>query len=235
MDWDERAEIENRAASFIWIDQFIKCRGERLTGWVSTFHKDNLPCRLANDKVSDDLRGSFNWTCKVLFTDGEQWMVRFPRGGKVKNADEKVEIEVATMNIVHQQTDIPVPEVKAWGLAADNKLGLGPFIITSFIEGVSLGDILQDPESPDARLIRGDISEGDIETIYQQIAHFMLQLSKLNFSKIGSLSRASQKGDGSHAATIHSRPMTWKAHEILNVGGVDVFCTFNTLISPCLA
>lgn len=159
-------------------------------------------------------------------------MVRFPRGGKVKNADEKVEIEVATMNVIHQQTDIPVPEVKAWGLAADNKLGLGPFIITSFIEGVSLGDILQDSESPGARLIRRDISEGDIETIYRQIAHFMLQLSKLNFSKIGS---ASQKGDGSRAATIHSRPLTWKAHEILNVGGVDVFCTFNTLISPCLA
>ncbi|KAH7305149.1 kinase-like domain-containing protein [Rhexocercosporidium sp. MPI-PUGE-AT-0058] len=127
------------AASFIWIDKFIKCRGERLTDWVSTFHKDNLPCRLANDKVSDDLRGSFNWTCRVIFTDGEQWMVRLPRGGKVKNADEKVEIEVAIMNIVHQQTDIPIPEVKAWGLAADNKLGLGPFIITSFIEGVSLG------------------------------------------------------------------------------------------------
>jgi len=226
MDWDERAEIENRAASFIWMDQFMKCRGERLTSWVSTFHKDNLPCRLANDKVSDDLRGSFNWTCKVLFTDGEQWMVRFPRGGKVKNADEKVEIEVATMNILYQQTDIPIPEVKAWGLAADNKLGLGPFIITSFIKGVSLGDILQDPESPDARLIRGDISKGDIETIYRQIAHFMLQLSKLNFSKIGSLSRESRKSDGSHAATIHSRPMTWKAHEILNVGGVDVFCMF---------
>ena len=109
--WDERAEIENRAAAFIWIDQFIKCRRERLTVWVSTFHKDNLPCRLANNKVSDDLRDSLNWTCGVLFSNGEKWMVRFPRGGKVKYADEKVEIGVAT-NIVRQQTDIPVPEIK---------------------------------------------------------------------------------------------------------------------------
>ena len=181
MDWDERVEIENEVAAFIWIDQFIQCRGDRLTSWVSTFHKDNLPCRLVNDKVSDDLRGSFNWTCKVLFADGEQWMVRFPRGGKVKNADEKVEIEVATMKIILQQTDIPIPKVQAWGLAADNKLGLGPFIITSFIEGVSLGDILQDPKSPNSRIMRQDVSEGDIETIYRQIARFMLQLSKLNF------------------------------------------------------
>ena len=74
--------MDNRAAAFIWIDQFIKCRRERLTAWVSTFHKDKLPCRLANDKVPDDLRGSFSWTCKVLLTNGEKWMVRFPRVGR---------------------------------------------------------------------------------------------------------------------------------------------------------
>lgn len=69
-------------------------------------------------------------------------MVRFPRGGKVKNSDEKVEIEVATMNIVRLHTDIPVPEVTAWGVASDNELGIGPFIMTTFVEGASLGDIL---------------------------------------------------------------------------------------------
>lgn len=39
-------------------------------------------------------------------------MIRFSRGGKVKNSDDKVELEVATMIIVRLQTDIPVPEVK---------------------------------------------------------------------------------------------------------------------------
>lgn len=72
--------------------------------------------------------------------------------------------------------------------------------------------------------MRRDISDANMGTIYRQIACFMLQLSQIDFPHIGSLSRTSQKGDSKCAATIHARPMTWKAHETLNVGGVDVFC-----------
>jgi hypothetical protein len=49
-----------------------------------------------------------NWTCKVLFTNGEKWIVRFPIGGKVKNPDEKVEIEVATMNVIRGDRILPL-------------------------------------------------------------------------------------------------------------------------------
>lgn len=55
------------------------------------------------------------------------------------------------MSLIRQQTEIPIPEVKAWGLASDNILGIGPFIMTTFVEGVSLGDILQDPKDPNRR------------------------------------------------------------------------------------
>lgn len=51
-------------------------------------------------------------------------MVRFPMGGKVKNTEEKVHIEVATMKLIPQKPDILVPEVKACGLAADNEPGV---------------------------------------------------------------------------------------------------------------
>jgi len=225
MDWNKCAQVENLSTALDWFHKFQRCRGERLTSWVSSFHPSHLPCSLANGNIAEDKRGSFNWTCKVVFDNGEAWMVRFPVDGKVKNADEKVEIEVATMQVIREHTDIPVPEVKAWGLASDNKLELGPFIITPFIEGVSLVDVLRDQNDQESRMMREDVEDADIQTIYQQIAHFMLQLSKLNFPRIGSLSSKSHNDDGTNfAATICSRPLTWKAHEILNVGGVDVFC-----------
>jgi len=223
MDWDECTEIDNTIDAYIWTDRFVKCRGERLTNWVSGLHGEKLPCRLASDSFTDDQRGSFNWTCRVIFTNDESWMVRFPRGGKVKNHDEKVEIEVATMTVVRQHASIPIPEVKAWGLASDNELGIGPFIMTTLIEGTSLGGILQDPRDPHGRRMRQDISDDKIKKIYRQIACSMLQLSQLDFAHIGSLSRLSH-GDSQCTATVRARPMTWKAHEILNVGGVDVFC-----------
>ncbi|KAM0430882.1 hypothetical protein ACHAPT_005515 [Fusarium lateritium] len=140
-----------------------------------------------------------------------------------QNPDEKVETEVATMNLLREHTNIPIPEVKAWGVSSNNELGIGPFIITSFVEGVNLGDVLQDHDDPYSRQMRPDISDANLETIYRQIVRFNLQLSKLGFSHIGSLSATSQIGDGGCAATIHTQPMSWKMHETLNVGGVDVF------------
>ncbi|KAK7418186.1 hypothetical protein QQZ08_011339 [Neonectria magnoliae] len=140
-----------------------------------------LSAQLAHDKLTDDQRGSFNWSCQFIFTNGEKWMVRFPRGGKVKHPDEKVEIEVATMNLMREYTDVPVPEVKARGVSSDNELGIGPFI-----EGMSLGDILQDLDDPDSRWMRQNMSHANIKPIYRQIARFKLQLSKLRFSPIGS-------------------------------------------------
>lgn len=44
------------------------------------------------------------------------------------NADEKVEIEVAPVKLIHQQTNMPIPDIKAWGSATDNPLGIGPLL-----------------------------------------------------------------------------------------------------------
>ncbi|KAH6716202.1 hypothetical protein BKA61DRAFT_631645 [Leptodontidium sp. MPI-SDFR-AT-0119] len=190
MDWDERVERAHYVEAGLWSYKFNQCRGVPLTTWVSTF-RGGMSCTLDGDSC-----GSFNWCCKVRFDDGVQWMVRFSVPGRVVNGDEKVKHEVATMRLI------------PWGVAADNPLGLGPFIIADFIEGESLVAILKEPES---EILRSDLSDDDLDTIYRQIANIMLQLSKLNFPRIGSFS---EMGDGS--VTIDSRPVTLRAHEIVS-------------------
>lgn len=76
--------------------------------------------------------------------------------GKAVNADKNIDIEVATMDLLRQRTKIPILEVKAWGMAAEDALGIGPFIMMDFVEVISLNDILQ---TPDARIMRQDIIE----------------------------------------------------------------------------
>jgi hypothetical protein len=47
-------------------------------------------------------------------------------------------MEVAVINLIRDKSTIPVPNIQAWGDAAENPLGLGPFILMEFIqEGVS--------------------------------------------------------------------------------------------------
>ncbi|KAJ5727867.1 phosphotransferase enzyme family protein [Penicillium malachiteum] len=217
MDPSELLEDLHRVEGQIWFDKMREVyNAGRICPWVSTFHPDRLSCEIKGKP----LHGSFNWALKVVFSDGTAWLVRFPRGGHISKdiMDEKVTMEVSTLRLLRSQTTIPVPTVRAWGLAADNTLGVGPFIMMDFIEGKSLLDLLLDPdvENP-TRHMRQDISLDKVTRIYRQMANFMLQMYHINFDKIGSLPWPETE------ATGLPRPLTFKAHEMRHTAGVDVF------------
>lgn len=221
MDYNALIDLGYEVQGQLWVDKVNETYGKgALCPWVSTFHPDQLPCRLEGTFH----HGAFNAGMKMIFPDGTAWMVRFPRVGKVHDgyADEKVAMEVKALSLIREGTTIPVPKVHAWGPAAGNLLGLGPFIIMDFVDGVSLSDLLKDPnaERP-TRLMREDIDESHVEFIYRQFANFLLQLFKLDFDQIGSL--PSPRAEANCPLPI--RPLTFKAHSILQSGGVDTFGT----------
>ncbi|PCG88071.1 hypothetical protein PENOC_112630 [Penicillium occitanis (nom. inval.)] len=65
--------------------------------------------------------------------------------------------------------------------------------------------------------MKDDIDDTDIEYIYKQFARILLQLFQLNFHHIGSLPTPVTR----FQAPIC--PLSWKAHDILQMGGVDTF------------
>ncbi|KAH9841293.1 hypothetical protein Tdes44962_MAKER07796 [Teratosphaeria destructans] len=223
MDFDECCTIENDMVFRVWFSRYRECRNTRLPEWVSSLHPKRIPCRVASESITNDQHGSFNITCKIILDDGEACAVRFPMIGRVKYPDEKLTREVAIMNLICNHTGVPIPKVIAWGVAAGNTLGLGPFLITSYVEGVSLGEILTNHDCDNSRMMREDISDHDVKKIYRQIAHIQLQLSKLNFDRIGSPCPSSHEVDKLGLIRVRARPFTLKSHEILNVGGIDVF------------
>jgi len=92
-------------------------------------------------------------------------------------------MEVAVINLIRNETTMPVPKIHAWGVAAKNSLGLGQFIIMEFIQdGVSLNDLLKDLNSG-TRLLREDLNDAEIEVIYRQVAKFLLQLLSSTLSR----------------------------------------------------
>lgn len=219
MDTNAILDPAHEMQSQLWVDKVNEThRQGLLCEWVSTFHPHKLPCQLD----STFHYGAFNAGVKMVFSGNSAWMVRFPRVGMVcdKHADEKVAMEIAALQIIRAKTTIPVPEVRTWGPTASNSLGLGPFIMMDFINGVSLSDILKDPKAKQpSRLMREDIDDSDIEFIYRQFANFLLQLFMIDFDRIGSLplpNTESQNPTSNH-------PLTFKAHTILQNGGVDTF------------
>ncbi|KAL5362777.1 hypothetical protein BJX96DRAFT_166930 [Aspergillus floccosus] len=219
MDTNAITDFVHEVQSQLWVDKINETHASgRLCQWVSTFHPNQLPCLLDGTFHHD----AFNAGMKMVFSDSTTWMVRFPRVGMIcdQAADEKVAIEVTALGLIRDRTTIPVPKVQAWGPAASNLLGLGPFIIMDFINGVCLSDLLRDPDAQrPSRVIREDISDGDIEEIYRQMANFLLQLFQLDFGQIRSL--PSPYGNVQRPTPL--RPLTFKAHSILQNGGVDTF------------
>lgn len=234
MDTNFLVDLVHEVQGQVWVDKVNEThRTGRLCQWASTFHPSKLHCQLEGTFHYGAFNaGAFNAGVKMVLSDGTAWMVRFPRVGMVSDdhADEKVAMEVAAMSLIRDKTTIPVPKVQAWGSAANNPLGLGPFIMMDFVDGVSLSDVLQDPnaECP-SRVTRADISNSDVEVIYRQMAGFLLQLFQLDFDHIGSLPSAEAK-----AQATPPRPLTFKAHIILQDGGVNTFGAAHFLLFPCL-
>lgn len=213
MDYHKPLDRLHMAEEASWVNKVNMARVDgRLCHWATRYHSLNLPCRL----VGGFLNGSYNLGQKLAFDDGAIWFLRLPRVSSIspEHADEKVVMEVEALHLVREKTSIPVPEVYAWGLASDNQLELGPFILMEFITGVCLNDV---SGGNDSRLLKEETSDADIEYFYKQIAQFMLQLFKIDFDQIGSLPTPRTK------YAVPSRPLTWKAHEILRVGGVNTF------------
>ncbi|KAH1515606.1 hypothetical protein KXW39_000824 [Aspergillus fumigatus] len=213
MDYNKPLDLLHMAEETVWVKKVNTARVDgRICSWASAFHPEKLPCRLDGGF----LNGSYNVGQRILFDDGTTWLLRLPRASSVspEYADEKVAMEVEALFLIREKTSIPVPKIYAWGPAEQNELGLGPFILMEFISGVCLNDVFG---GGDSRLLKEEISETDIAYVYRQMARFMLQLFKIDFSCIGSLPTPKTR------LAVPSRPLTWKGHEILRVGGVNVF------------
>lgn len=102
--------------------QSEQCSRNRTSEWVATFHPDRLACRLEGAFI----HGAYNVCQKVDFSDGIVCD---------KHADEIVAMEAEVLRVIRENTTIPVPDIKAWGLAVDNSPGLGPFYYYDFRRG----------------------------------------------------------------------------------------------------
>ncbi len=155
--------------------------------------------------------------------DSLEWAVRFPVAGNVMHPEEKVRREVAVMRFMKERTRVPVPKIIASGMAADNHdPEMGPFIIEEWIEGVPLSTIMEELPRPSwGPVLRRDISDEVLHTIYRQIAKILLELSTHNFDKIGAPSLVEQE-DGTTSWLVTSAPLTLKMNEIERSGYVQV-------------
>ncbi|KAI9710765.1 MAG: hypothetical protein M1820_002598 [Bogoriella megaspora] len=189
---------------------------DEITAFVSTYR------RAAKAKYVNWYQGSFNFCLRISFDTGPDAIIRFSGPGHTTFRDEKVQKEVEIIKFLHEKTTIPIPRLIGWGLTIDSPRGLGPYIISEFAEGVSLCDVLSDPDDQKKVYLNPKIDMETLDTVFEQIAGFMLQLYQFDFPSIGSISK-----DSSNSWLVTGRPLTYTMNELATTAfyPVDKFAT----------
>ncbi|KAH7110119.1 phosphotransferase enzyme family protein-like protein [Dendryphion nanum] len=210
--FDELAETDGDNEFKAWVSKVIDAKQE-IVAFVASQRGENVA-----GEFDGYLKGSFNLSLIVRLSDGgPKAVIRFPKPGHTATdlREEKVRNEVQFLNFLGVMTTIPVPRVVSWGLIKDSPQELGPFIIMDYVDGISLATILKQPTETeqDEVILATDVDETKLDFVYEQLADYMSQLSRLDFSKIGALS----KMPSSDEWIVNDRPLTYNMNELKTV------------------
>lgn len=187
-----------------WKAKVLEAR-EEIAAFVASRHPGS------GAEVLDWFQGSFNFCLQIMYNDGTpDVMIRFPGPGHTTFRDEKIRNEVQVVHFLQENTSIPVPRLISWGLTEDSPKQLGPFMISEFVDGVHLSDILKDPTDPKRLHLDPAIDKNTLENVHAQIANIMLQLYSFDFDRIGAIS----KGTASSPWSVTGRPLTYTMNEL---------------------
>ena len=210
MPYDDVAWEQSDDVSDNWLLQFLDIDVKRPIAKFILKHDSG------DDPVFTILRkGSFNITLQMKYTYSAT-NIRFSQPGAILFPEEKVKNEVAVMRYVSDQTSIPVPFILHSGTREESPLNLSPFIMMSHIEHTTtMYDALNTPGCPNEErgVLDPNINEDQLGMLYTQLAKTLLQLSKSEFPKIGSLC---QVDDFSWEVT--SRPLSMNMNELVRLG-----------------
>lgn len=164
------------------------------------------------------LKGSFNIRVIINHGDNEgSAIIRFPIPGRVYEPwrAEKVRNEMTVMKYLREHTTIPLPNVRFWGLAEESPEGLGAFIVMGFVNGTDLDELLKRPTENNQQdvILDLDIDEAKLDIIYDQVAAYMLELSRLTFPHIGAISEDADEW------VVVDRPLTYNMNDLATSTG----------------
>lgn len=176
---------------------------------IAAFVASRRPGRGA--EVLDWFQGSFNLCLQIMYNDGTpDVMIRFPGPGHTTFRDEKIRNEVQVIQFLQESTSIPVPRLFSWGHTEDSPQHLGPFMISEFVEGVHLSDVLKDPADPKCLHLDPDMDKNILDNVFTQMADIMLELYSFDFDRIGAISKDTSSGSWS----VTGRPLTYTMNEL---------------------
>lgn len=204
MDYDLLAMKQNDTMYLAWFRILGRIRQRN---WRPRLSLSTGPARVVESEYLS--RGFYNHCYRVKFEEGPDAVVRFLVRGKVSFPKEKADIEDSVMKYISHNTSIPVPQVLGTGNCV-----VGPYIVMTFVEGRLLSEYLTAPSARTERdVLDPNISNATLRRAYRAMAEILIELSKCQFSRIGSIT-----ADESGAWSVNRRALTFNMNELVSLG-----------------
>ncbi|KAI9645450.1 hypothetical protein NHQ30_006189 [Ciborinia camelliae] len=197
MHFDPLARKEQERNFMVWFQSLLQKEPEQIACQLAGKHRPGNGLTAVRWRT-----GGYNVTFRVKYDDGFQAIVRFAALGQSLYRTEKVENEAIVLQYLRKNTNIPVPRLLGVG-----KITLGPYIVEEFIEGdLGSGPFME--SRIELQNLNPNISEQKLKVLYREMANIVLEMSKPEFTRIGSLV---QTGNG---YSIGRRPLTKYMNEL---------------------
>ena len=119
--------------------------------------------------------GFNNLVVELAFSDNVYWIARIPHRPIDDEIRTSLLSEIATMNIVHKRTNIPISQIFEFELSTDQPFGY-PYILMEYLGGHALNDGLATSIPPQYHT-----------KVAKQLANVFVELQNLTFNRIGRL------------------------------------------------
>jgi serine/threonine protein kinase len=178
--WTGLSNIDPNSAKYTKIQAFLSKANFRQLEILAIRARRKQPksppdvtCSIDQDRFAS---GFNNIVMEVAFSDSCYWIVRIPyRKTNANRSSESFLSEVTTMQIVRDNTSIPVPQI--YGFDASTSRGFGyPYIFMEYLGGHALGGILAKT-----------VPQTRHHKVAQQLAKVYFELSRLTYDRIGRL------------------------------------------------
>ncbi|WEW60421.1 hypothetical protein PRK78_005907 [Emydomyces testavorans] len=133
----------------------------------------NITCRIDSECFAS---GFNNVIFEVAFSDGVFWIARVQHQSNMEEEMDSILSEVATMEVVKENTNIPVPRVFDYDISAKNPFGYS-YITMEYLEGHTLDGML-------AKAVPAQY----LQKVAEQFANVLFELQNLSFDRIGHFS-----------------------------------------------
>lgn len=176
MHFDSLAQKEQERVFIVWFQTLLKDEPEQLACGLAGKHRPGNGLTAVRWKT-----GGYNVTFRVNYDDGFQAIVRFAALGQSLYRTEKVGNEATFLQYFRKNTNIPVPRLLGVG-----KIALAPYIVEEFVEGeLASGPFME--SRIERQNLDSNVSEQKLKVLYREMAGIVLEMSKPEFTHIGSL------------------------------------------------